>query len=395
MVIDGVFKTLEERFLHPEYDFYCDYAMPFDSPEYPTREEIDAGQPAPTGWMSGLEDGALNNGINLDGVVLGYQVTGDEKYVTRGRRLIDGLLKLCTCGAKGFIARCVWLDGKTHYPYSSIDQYTMAVYGLWKVFDSGIPSSKQKTAIASVLADVADKFYAENGEILADNGRPEKDYTGGGVRGKFPSIERTLEIYKAAHFVTGESRFLDYYYEWIDDGINPSVKELLNNAVFQEDTHPYCFHQTAMALLVLVETEQDESLKTAYQGMLDRIGDICLPYLKYYDACSEAAISMHSKYGWRHHFNSWGQPKTFAEISAMCYAFYYWNPGIFMDYQTMSIPIQAAYMILLSKKDIPEEAQEYIRRIASTLPYELGKVCHSLSMFEGMYYRAKIRGVIL
>jgi len=394
-ILSEVHKVLEEKFFHPEFNFFIDVPIPFESEEFPTQEEIKKGIPAPTGWISGIEDGAINGGINLEGQVLGYEITKDKKYLEMGRKVLNGLLKLSTCGHPGFISRSVWSDGKIHYPFSSIDQYTMAVYGLWRAFFSEIPTQEQKKKIKEVLGNVAEKFYREKGDILSDDGRYEKEFTGGGPRDTFPGVERTLEMFKAAYSVTKEEKFNKYYKEWIEDKNFPSVSELMRKYEISSLTWSYNLFQTQIALRLLWETEKNSKMKEAYQKTMKRIAIYDIEILKRYDYHSKRALSFPDDLGWRKFFEYFGGWKTHKELVGLVYYWWFCHPGRVHECFTIKDPLEAAYVILLSEdREIIESQKERIKKLLETFPYKFCKLCHSLAYYEGAFFWAIKKGVI-
>ena len=100
--------------------------------EFPTPEEIARIFPNPCGYSTGMEDCMLSGGTMIDVCLIKYERDGDEEAAIFAKKLVKGLLK-CAFSAKteGFLPRGVCpADGKSHYPDSSRDQYTLFAFGM-------------------------------------------------------------------------------------------------------------------------------------------------------------------------------------------------------------------------------------------------------------------------
>lgn len=114
----------------------------------PTVEEVHANKPDACGWKTGMENCALSGGIYLAGMVYRYETTSRPEHAADARRIYEGLRLLATVPkSKGFIARGLLPDGKTYYINSSVDQYTLYVFGIWTYYHSSIATEKEKTEI--------------------------------------------------------------------------------------------------------------------------------------------------------------------------------------------------------------------------------------------------------
>jgi hypothetical protein len=117
-----------ERFLDPAsgrlFDYVCPGTFRLASGMLPTADEVRREVPNGGGWGTPIENGPINGGIFLGALVdrLGTTVPSDPKLVLA---VADGLLELAErSGRRGFLARGLLADRKTHYPNSSVDQYT-------------------------------------------------------------------------------------------------------------------------------------------------------------------------------------------------------------------------------------------------------------------------------
>ncbi len=109
----------------------------------PRPEEIEAQVPNPCGWGTGMEDCMLNSGSVLDVLRLREQLLG-ETNAGLAEKVIDGIHRCATVhGRDGFLVRGVAPDGKSCYTNSSRDQFTLAVFGLWRFLKTWTGASEQ------------------------------------------------------------------------------------------------------------------------------------------------------------------------------------------------------------------------------------------------------------
>ena len=145
---------------------------------FPTREQYRKGQYRTQpykkgdentvgfnshGGGSGLEDSSLFTGTLLGAICDKYLVTQSPNCREEARMTYRGLHSAATAhGEPGFIARGVSpADGKTIPAGSSRDQYTNALYGMWRYYRSGLADNREKAEIRQISAAVADKMLRE------------------------------------------------------------------------------------------------------------------------------------------------------------------------------------------------------------------------------------------
>lgn len=137
--LESLRKQIREVLFHPETELIYDYATSRDPvhrfDHLPAPEEVAADFPNPCGWSTGMEDSMLNAGSMLDVLRLERE-DGDspETAPAFACRLLHGIHRCATVhGHPGFVARSITpRDGKSCYSNSSRDQFTLAVYGVWR-----------------------------------------------------------------------------------------------------------------------------------------------------------------------------------------------------------------------------------------------------------------------
>ena len=131
--LEYAWRQIHDILFHPGTGMVYDYVTSHDPnhrfDHLPSPEEIAAGFPNPCGWSTGMEDCALNGGILLDLM----RFRGWENSVFAAK-IAEGVIRCGTVhGQDGFIARGISPhDGKSCYSNSSRDQFTLAVYGMWR-----------------------------------------------------------------------------------------------------------------------------------------------------------------------------------------------------------------------------------------------------------------------
>lgn len=390
-----VHQRLGDDFLHPEFAFYTDLPLAEAHLFFPTEQEVRDNRPCPTGWMSGVEDGAINTGLNLEAQAIGFELTGNQRYVDRGRRLLDGLLRLSTCGSRGFMARSIVSASGTHYAHSSVDQYTLGVFGLWRIFRTGIPTAEQKSQIVRVLGDIADKFFRENGEITGDNGDPERNFTQGGPRDRLPGVERSLEAFMAAHSVSGEQKYLDYYHTWLNDPSQKPVPQLLAEWNPPELIQTYALWQTQSALRLVWEAETDPAMRSAYERAMRNVSRLCLPRLKRHRLRCDHLLAGRDNVGWRkvyENFEGWASLK---ELMGMTYYYYHCHPIQAHENEFVVNPLIAAQAILWDPSVVLDEARSEICDLLTHFSVERCRLSHSLVLFESTSLLARAARIVI
>ena len=90
----------------------------------------------------------LNAGSVIDILRIRKTVLGEEN-TGRAEKVVNGIHRCATVhGKDGFLVRGVTLDGKSCYANSSRDQFTLAVFGLWRL-GGGLGTGSEKRGVCS------------------------------------------------------------------------------------------------------------------------------------------------------------------------------------------------------------------------------------------------------
>ena len=253
----------------------------------PEAQEIAASKPCATGWCTGMEDSVLNGGPFLLASLLRWEKTGEREAQEDVRTIFAGLTKLCGAGGvRGFLARSISpKDGKSFYPNSSRDQYTLFVYSLWRYSRSALATPEEKALSAKLLADIAGfmerTVTAESGWRFANadgsygfvsqmwtsspgkktSSTPGKDYFGG--LGTHEALRLPM-IYAAAYDLTRDPHWREQTLKYADDGI------VMANGRWTEKNLGYELFQSQVSIRLLYETESDPARKGKYLALLRR-----------------------------------------------------------------------------------------------------------------------------
>ncbi len=235
--------------------------------DLPTPEECRAGKPNALGWWTPIENGAMFNGLYMDGLLQRWERTRSPEGATRARRLMEGLLFLNSVSdVEGFVARGASTDGRAHYPMGSNDQTLPWFTGLWQYWRSDLATAEEKTRIAGHLVRTAEAIVARQWRMPA-----EAPF---GIRGTFEGfhfeeVARKLFTMKLMHAVTGEERWNTLYRAELQQrgGEPPRTKLEIceaGMAFFYAKTHNWTSCAGVGALRGLWELETDPAVKAAY-----------------------------------------------------------------------------------------------------------------------------------
>lgn len=243
--ITRAWRRLMTRFYVPKIQGFLDFTTGEGEDglfgELPTPKEIAACKPCVTGWCTGMENGMLNAGPFVLAAIRRWELTGDEEAREDGRKLFWGMVRNGEqSGVKGFVIRTISpLDGKSFYPNSSRDQYTLYVYAMWKVVKSDVFGEAEKSVARRLLSEIA--AYAEkcvtekNGyRLLGADGKPAwccqmwmekpgsvtqrvdgRDYFGGLDAHE---VMRLPMFFAAAWDATGDAHWRNLELKYVDKG---------------------------------------------------------------------------------------------------------------------------------------------------------------------------------
>lgn len=267
-------KITWERFYHPKTHLFYDYLSSYDPSKglshLPKPEEVLEQYPNNCGYDTGMEDSMISAGVLLDMILDQYEVTNNNKLRKDAYKVFKGI-KLCATvhGVPGFLARSVCVvDGKSIYINSSRDQYTHAVFGLWRYYNSELCNPRIQKEIGTILASFADRMII--------NVTPENKFDFLTARGTIDSrgitrmwnvngheAARLPMIYAAAWHTTGNKKYFDMYIKYL----NPAIEQSME--IREEIVPTYSLIQMQSSMILLRELEADK-------GRLKKIDDIML-----------------------------------------------------------------------------------------------------------------------
>ena len=250
-------------------------------PDLPSHADVKAGKPNACGWGTGIENCALDGGAYLGAMIDRYAVTGKPEHADEARKIFRGLMLIARSAARpGFIPRGVMLDGKAHYPESSVDQYTMYVYGLWRYFRGPIATSAEKDEISRLLAAVLKRLEIDRFVILTDTGGRT---TFGALDRLAPSrAERLLGIVLAGADVTGDEHWREVYRRLR----GPRLMHCRGKG-----GDPWVLVQNQLALFLLANIEKDPAALKVYEAARREVALECLPHLRPPDKFKGLAVA--------------------------------------------------------------------------------------------------------
>jgi len=234
--------------------------------DYPTRpyrqgDENTVGYNL-HGGGAGAEDCSLFTGTLLGAMCDKFQATGSPECAEQARMAWKGIRSAALAhGEPGFIARGVCHeDGKSIFAGTSRDQYTNAVYGMWRFYNSPLSSEKERAEIRAILTAVAEKMYREI--------TPERNYSFSfaygvpddrGVAKMYDPVHKYLAlrlamIYAAAGNVTGEKKWRDLCDRYLDGSLEGMVQWTENVKKKPSSSPHYVVLQQGYALELLHKT---------------------------------------------------------------------------------------------------------------------------------------------
>jgi hypothetical protein len=233
----------------------------------PTPDECRGGRPNALGWFQPIENGAMFNGMYMDAPALRWERTRDEAAAAAARRLMEGLLLLNSVSdVKGFVARGVSTDGRSHFPMGSNDQTMPWYYGLWRYWQSGIATPAEKERIRRHLVDTTDAIVSRGWQMPAE---PPFGVRGGFGGFGFETSPRRLFVMKLMHAVTGDDAWGSLYRRTLDERNADGVSHLDICGKGMEftyaRTHNWTSCTTVAAIRGLWEMEQDPAVKDVFR----------------------------------------------------------------------------------------------------------------------------------
>ncbi len=258
---------IEKKLISGKTDLIYDHIVCGNEGSFPTENECRESYPNPEGYGTGMEDCMISGATMLDGLITMYERTESSDAARLASRIANGMLKSAeSAESLGFIPRGVIpSDGKSHYIDSSIDQYTLFVFGMHRYFNSVLCTRDDKTRIKNIAAALAERASKNvtkknNYDILRDDG-------GTTLCGRFWNNNTNHEkmrlpmIYAFAWETNKDSKFLKKYEEKIYEAIEKSLP-------MTSYWHLYAIHQMQVSLKVCYDIETDSKRKAALLNIM-------------------------------------------------------------------------------------------------------------------------------
>ena len=233
----------------------------------PTPEECREGKPNALGWYQPIENGAMFNGLYLDGALNRWQATKSDEDAAKARRLMEGLLLLNSISdVPGFVGRGVSTDGRSHFPMGSNDQTMPWYFGLWRYLESGLATPEERERIIRHLTATTQVIVASGWKMPAE---APFGFRGGFNGYTFESAPRQLFVLQLMHRITGESRWQSDYLEALaqrgGEGNRSRLEICQAGMVFDyARTHNWTSCVSVSALRGLWEMESDPERRAVF-----------------------------------------------------------------------------------------------------------------------------------
>ncbi len=271
--INSVFSYIKNKLYLEKTGLIYDHIVPGRETEFPNVKEIESLFPNPCGYSTGMEDGMLSGAAMVDACLLKYTQEGDLEAAEFARKLINGMLN-CAFSAKseGYIPRAVSIeDGKSHYPDSSRDQYTMFSFAMHRYLSSGLCTQKEKEKIA--IAAVAVAKRCENNiipktgyDMLRDDGKPSLVTVMWGDSLNNHEFLRLPMLYILAYEASSDEYWLKKYHEIRSYAYEKSLP-------MGEYWSFYALQQMQASILVCFEADSDNIWKEKFLSLMIIVAD--------------------------------------------------------------------------------------------------------------------------
>jgi len=387
------------HFYHPDTLMFYDYAWGREGWAYlPTANEIARRLPNRAGWGTGMENPALNASQYLPALLLRHTLArhhllDDAPAASRARQLFAGLRRLLAVAREpGFLPRGLALDGVSHYPNSSIDQYTMLFYALWHYFHSPLCTPADQQAIKTIWHNILTRWERSNWEDRTEDGQPAWY---GDIGALQPDRGcRLLAALHAGAALTGESHWDELYAQKRAKADGYRLR-----AALSPSWPLYVYDQNQVAWRLLAETEPDDALRAHYRQRMAEtaaaVRDRLLVY-RQFDPAEHARLLASSQWDWRQAVDPPGQPQTTLEqVRAYNVRLRALAPVISYEHRFVQEPFEAAHVLLLSGDAASlDTLREHLPDLFAVYPYDKLVLSWSVYEVEWVYWLAVEAGLL-
>ena len=291
-------RILWQHFVHADNQMFYDYWWGVSGfPYLPTADEIAQEFPNAAGWGTGMENCALNAAQVLPGVLLRNELAPDERTEYDARTLFQGLLRLFSAASDpGFLPRGLALDGVSHYPNSSADQYTMVLYALHAYAGSGVATTAEQCQVSNVWQNVLVRWERHGWEDRREDGDPAMY---GDMNRIAPDrASRLLAALLGGFKITGDRHWHSVYRQKLEE----RDYARLRTGLPPERSALYVHDQNQVAWRLLWQLEEDANLRLRYEDLMTETANAVLarlPSYRQFDTREHARLLAASRWDWR------------------------------------------------------------------------------------------------
>ena len=400
---EATHQHIWQHFIHRDTQMFYDFDWRVHGRYLPTPEEIARGFPNRAGWCIGMENPALNAGQYLPAAVLRHQLGHDAASVDEARLLFSGMKRLCDVAkAPGFLPRGVALDGASHYTNSSVDQITMFLNGIFRYYESDIPTEEEKQAIRQIWQNMLARWERDGWEDRTEDGQPAVNGDIGAITNDRAS--RLLMALLGGAVVTGDEHWRRQYRQKLEEqdyarlktGLPPSGASL------------YVFDQNQVAWRLLADLEDDPAIRQEYQARLAETAAAVHGRLLAYQEFDPAEHSQRkaaSDWDWR---KAYDQTQTTPSLVSGKLRYTSaeqarerrlrlrkQQPVWWYEFWYVAEPFEAAHVLLLSGDAVSLDLlQSHLGPLFGAYPYEQLVLSWSLYGTESVYWLAVQAGLL-
>lgn len=365
---DAARTAMWDHFIHADTQMLYDYW--WGEPGFrwlPTPEQIAREFPNAPGWGTGMENCALNAAQVLPGALLRHSIAPDSRTEYEAQTLLAGLLRLFRVARDpGFLPRGVALDGVSHYPNSSADQYTMVLYALHAWCTYPMASAAQKQQIRDIWQRVLLRWERHDWQDRREDGAPAM--YGGMDRIAPDRGSRLLAALLGGAVVTGDQHWHDVYRQKLEE----QDFARLHTGQPPDRTALYVHDQNQVAWRLLWELETDAQIKQRYRTLLQQTADAVAHRLTAYeqfDAAEHSRRLAASDWDWTKGCLPAGAgPNHGAEYNARLRQL---APVIEYEHELVQSPWEAAHILALSEHgDHAQLLGQHLPALLSAYPWD-------------------------
>jgi hypothetical protein len=176
--------------------------------------------------------------------------------------------------SKGLLARGTQPDGVTYWGEPSVDQYTGAIFGLWRYFRSSVATAEEKKQIAAVIGEMLSRFEKDRWTIVNENGQATRF---GDIGSLQPTrAERLLGVLLVGYDVSSDRHWLAAYESLKKDRLRLAAN------FDQKAGAPWIQIQNAMAMRMLLDLAKNPGDLAVFREGARTLAATCAPAIASY-----------------------------------------------------------------------------------------------------------------